>query len=80
MAWCEANDLDFVFGLAQSERLIGEIKSELASADGGPTYRDRRHRSRIQLSLGRTKSKSDLVVMPLRLARFPKAAVTMGPS
>jgi hypothetical protein len=27
MAWCEAND--FVFGLAQNERLIGEIKSEL---------------------------------------------------
>ena len=29
MAWCEANDVDFVFGLAQNERLIGEIKSEL---------------------------------------------------
>ncbi len=29
MAWCEANDIDFVFGLAQNERLNGEIKSEL---------------------------------------------------
>ena len=29
MAWCEANDIDFVLGLAQNERLIGEIKSEL---------------------------------------------------
>jgi hypothetical protein len=29
MAWCEANDVEFVFGLAQNERLIGEIKSEL---------------------------------------------------
>ena len=27
MGWC--NDVDFVFGLAQNERLIGEIKSEL---------------------------------------------------
>jgi len=29
MVWCEANDVDFVFGLAQNGRLIGEIKSEL---------------------------------------------------
>jgi hypothetical protein len=29
MAWCEANDVDFVFGLAQNPRLIGEIESEL---------------------------------------------------
>jgi len=29
MAWCEANDIDFVLGLAQNERLNGEIKSEL---------------------------------------------------
>ena len=29
MAWCEANDIDFVFGLAQNERLNGEIKHEL---------------------------------------------------
>jgi hypothetical protein len=29
MAWCEANGVDFVFGLAQNERLIGEIAGEL---------------------------------------------------
>src|SRR3954452_24507110 len=29
MAWCEANDVDFLLGLAQNERLNGEIKSEL---------------------------------------------------
>jgi hypothetical protein len=29
MGWCEANDVDFLFGLAQNERLIAEIKSEL---------------------------------------------------
>src|SRR6516162_6031481 len=29
MAWCEANGVDFLFGLAKNERLIGEIKTEL---------------------------------------------------
>ena len=67
-------------------RLPSGLKTALYTAStwpvrlGGATYRGRRHRSRIQLSLDRTKSKSDLVVMPLRLARFPEAAVTMGPS
>jgi hypothetical protein len=32
MAWCEANDTDFVFGLAQNSRLIEAIKDELAEA------------------------------------------------
>jgi hypothetical protein len=29
MAWCEANDVDFVFGLARNERLVAAIESEL---------------------------------------------------
>jgi hypothetical protein len=29
MAWCEANDVDFVFGLARNERLVAEIETEL---------------------------------------------------
>ena len=29
MAWCEANGMDFLFGLAKNERLIAEIKTEL---------------------------------------------------
>ena len=29
MAWCEANDIDFLFGLAKNERLTTEIKAEL---------------------------------------------------
>jgi hypothetical protein len=29
MAWCEANGVDFLFGLAQNERLIAQIESEL---------------------------------------------------
>src|SRR5277367_6292618 len=30
MAWCEANGVDFLFGLAKNERLIAEITTELA--------------------------------------------------
>src|SRR5205807_4582145 len=29
MAWCEANGVDFLFGLAGNVRLVAEIKSEL---------------------------------------------------
>jgi Transposase DDE domain group 1 len=29
MAWCEANGVDFLFGLAKTERLIAEIEAEL---------------------------------------------------
>jgi hypothetical protein len=33
MAWCEANGVDFLFGLAQNPRLTAEIKDELAQAE-----------------------------------------------
>ncbi|MBV9183730.1 MAG: IS1380 family transposase [Acidobacteria bacterium] len=33
MAWCEANDVGYVFGLAKSDRLIAEIKDELGRAE-----------------------------------------------
>jgi len=33
MAWCEANGVDFVLGLAQNVRLIAKIESELARAE-----------------------------------------------
>jgi hypothetical protein len=33
MAWCELNGVDFVFGLAKNERLVGEIAAELAAAE-----------------------------------------------
>src|SRR5207244_3089654 len=45
MAWCEANGVDFLFGLAQNDRLIAEIKTELELAaaksrrTGGPERR-----------------------------------------
>jgi Transposase DDE domain group 1 len=45
MAWCEANGVDYVFGLARNERLVGAIADELARAEaeglamGGPVRR-----------------------------------------
>jgi hypothetical protein len=32
MAWCEANRVDYVFGLARNPRLTGEIATEMAAA------------------------------------------------
>jgi len=32
MAWCEQNQVDYVFGLAKNERLLAEITAELAQA------------------------------------------------
>ena len=32
MAWCEANRVDYVLGLARNPRLVGEIAAELAAA------------------------------------------------
>ncbi len=32
MAWCEERRVDFVFGLARNQRLVGEIEAELAQA------------------------------------------------
>jgi Transposase DDE domain group 1 len=44
MAWCEANGVDFLFGLAKNERLVAEIKTELdlAAAKSGRTGRPER--------------------------------------
>jgi hypothetical protein len=33
MAWCEANSVHFLFGLAQNERLVANITAELARAE-----------------------------------------------
>lgn len=32
MSWCEANRVDFVFGLQRNKRLVGELEAELAAA------------------------------------------------
>jgi hypothetical protein len=44
MAWCEANGVDFLFGLAQNARLVAEIKNELdfVAAKSGRTGRPER--------------------------------------
>jgi Transposase DDE domain group 1 len=34
MGWCENNGVDFLFGLAKNSRLVAEIESELAAAQG----------------------------------------------
>ena len=45
MAWCEANGVDYVFGLARNPRLLEKIEAELAgaaaehAATGGPVRR-----------------------------------------
>jgi Transposase DDE domain group 1 len=33
MSWCEANAVDYVFGLARNERLIGQIADDLVAAE-----------------------------------------------
>ena len=33
MSWCEANRVDYLFGLAKNERLVAEITAELAAAE-----------------------------------------------
>ena len=43
MSWCEANGVDFVFGLARNERLVAEIASELAAAEAESKASGSRH-------------------------------------
>jgi hypothetical protein len=37
MSWCEANGVDYLFGLAKNERLVAEIAAELAAAEEDST-------------------------------------------
>jgi hypothetical protein len=45
MAWCEASGVDYLFGLARNQRLVGAIAADLAAAEpeslatGGPARR-----------------------------------------
>jgi Transposase DDE domain group 1 len=68
MAWCEANGVEFVFGLQQNERLIAEIECELYRAEaksrrtGKPAryfrefkYRTRRSWSRQRRVVGKAE-------------------------
>jgi hypothetical protein len=64
MAWCEANGVDFLLGLAQNPRLIAEIESELAfvAAKSGRTGKmERRFKSFMWTTL-RTWSRKRRIV------------------
>ena len=39
MAWCEANGVDYVFGLARNERLVSVIADDLAAAEAESSAR-----------------------------------------
>jgi hypothetical protein len=64
MAWCEANGADFLFGLAQNERLIAEIKTELelVAAKSQRTGRPERRFKSFMWTTRRTWSRRRRVV------------------
>jgi hypothetical protein len=64
MAWCEENGVDFLFGLAQNERLIAEINSELdlVAAKSQRTGRPQRRFKTFMWMTRRTWSRSRRVV------------------
>jgi hypothetical protein len=64
MAWCEANGVDFLFGLAKNDRLIAEIKSELdrAAAKSRRTGRPERRFKSFMWMTRRTWSRKRRVV------------------
>jgi Transposase DDE domain group 1 len=61
MAWCEANRVDYLFGLARNDRLVGEIKTEIAAAraeaeaSGKPARRFKDFRWSTRKSWSRTR-------------------------
>src|SRR4249920_1216406 len=64
MAWCEANGVDFLFGLAGNVRLVGEIAAELelAAARGQRTGRPERRFKTFMWRTRRSWSRSRRVV------------------
>jgi hypothetical protein len=61
MAWCEANQVDFVFGLAKNARLLAEIAAELEQAKAEaqqatqPAHRFKEFRYRTRASWSRER-------------------------
>jgi hypothetical protein len=64
MAWCEANSVDFLFGLAKNDRLIAEIETELdlAEAKSRRTGRPERRFKSFMWMTRRTWSRKRRVV------------------
>ena len=54
MAWCENNGVDYLFGLAKNDRLIGEVETELAAAQA-QSQRTRRPARRFKDFTWRTR-------------------------
>jgi len=64
MAWCEANDVEFLFGLGRNERLLAEIAPELdrAAAASARTGRPQRRFKSFMWTTRRTWSRPRRVV------------------
>jgi hypothetical protein len=64
MAWCEANGVDFLFGLAKNERLIAEITTELdmVAAKSRRTGRTERRFKNFMWTTRRTWSRPRRIV------------------
>ena len=64
MAWCEANGVDFLFGLARNERLVAEIETELdrVAAKSRRTGRPERRFKTFMWTTRRTWSRRRRVV------------------
>src|SRR6266513_1362000 len=74
MAWCEANGVDFLFGLAQNERLIAEIKTELdlVATKSRRTGRPERRFKTCLWATRRTWSRRRRVVAKAEWTRSPR--------
>ncbi len=72
MAWCEANGVDFLFGLAQNERLIAEIKTvlDLVATKSRRTGRPERRFKTFLWATRRTWSRRRRVVAKAEWSSF----------
>jgi hypothetical protein len=83
MAWCEANDVDFVFGLARNERLVEAIASELdrAVAKSRRTGRpERRFKSFMWMTRSTWSGRRRVVAKAEALLLFAPLRVLWPPS
>jgi hypothetical protein len=89
MHWCEANRVDYVFGLARNERLVGVIAGELALAEaesltqGGPARRFANFAWSPRPSTcprGRTRASSSRHSRPTRSTPAPFTRTSTAPA
>lgn len=72
MSWCEANEVDYLFGLARTKRLVAEIEQELTQAaeESGHTGRPARRFKEFPWRTRKSWSRSRRIIA--------KAEVTQG--